>query len=556
MEAPPEIQKVFRSYNEVRLLREMGESYIRKSFSRKEVLDREVSMLWFLQDKTKNFVVPRLLEVHELSIDLEYLKCEPKRQDDSYWFSYGKALRELNQLAQDAEGESREPPDLLENVRYLCNTSSARVSELHRCASILSELGEELIARDISKRAILGAVHGDPNAGNAFLTRDGLCLVDFERSSNCGDIRVDYVLGKIHADKHEHAFEAGYEANFEISKDDENTIRVQFLAGNLYYIASMLYRSKLSERRLDLQYNRINERMLEWFGIPLVPARAKARTLSNDYPLDLSSTPNEADVSVVIPTYNTTDQQKKIFELCINSFVEHQDSGQLEIIVVDDGSPIAVDAPRGVEVVRHETNQGRSAARNSGARVAQGEILSFVDSDVALSKQVGFLRETREHLQRAARQTLLAGICERVEASEFLTNPSQYLCRRPVQKNDFRFFKRSSSGMEFRLLKETERFRQLGYEKRYFDWSLPYVFATFHCAMFRTLFEEIGGFDERFQGWGAEDNHFAACAIAQGAFVRPTTEPLVYHVRHNLRDHRDETEKALQLQRNQLLSEV
>ncbi len=68
--------------------------------------------------------------------------------------------------------------------------------------------------------------------------------------------------------------------------------------------------------------------------------------------------------------------------------VVNQTYKNTEIILVDDGSPdnCGAIADRYAEnysniVVIHQSNQGLSAARNSGLDIATGDYISFVDSD-------------------------------------------------------------------------------------------------------------------------------------------------------------------------------
>ncbi|WP_343449957.1 glycosyltransferase family 2 protein [Micromonospora oryzae] len=87
-------------------------------------------------------------------------------------------------------------------------------------------------------------------------------------------------------------------------------------------------------------------------------------------------------VSVVIPNYN----YEKTLGACLDA-VFAQTHRPYEVIVVDDGSTdrsrdIAARYP--CRVVDGGGNRGVSAARNIGARAATGDILFFVDSDVAL----------------------------------------------------------------------------------------------------------------------------------------------------------------------------
>ncbi|MFE9657833.1 glycosyltransferase family 2 protein [Micromonospora sp. NPDC006431] len=88
-------------------------------------------------------------------------------------------------------------------------------------------------------------------------------------------------------------------------------------------------------------------------------------------------------VSVVIPVYNAT----KTLRRCLDS-VAAQTHPPLEVLVVDDGSTDgsrAVAAAAGVRVLVQPVNGGVSAARNAGVAASTGEVVFFVDSDVALA---------------------------------------------------------------------------------------------------------------------------------------------------------------------------
>ncbi|MDA2810295.1 CDP-glycerol:glycerophosphate glycerophosphotransferase [Nocardiopsis sp. RSe5-2] len=91
-------------------------------------------------------------------------------------------------------------------------------------------------------------------------------------------------------------------------------------------------------------------------------------------------------LSVIVPVYNV----ERYLGACLDS-LRGQTLGDLEIVVVDDGSPddsarIAAEHaerdPR-VRLVRQD-NAGLGAARNTGIRHAGGEFLAFVDSDDAI----------------------------------------------------------------------------------------------------------------------------------------------------------------------------
>lgn len=88
-------------------------------------------------------------------------------------------------------------------------------------------------------------------------------------------------------------------------------------------------------------------------------------------------------VTVVIPVKDSERTLKFTLDSISSSSIRPK-----EIIIVDDGSAIPVQAPKlmdTINIVRFETSQGPAAARNSGAQMASGEITLFIDSDVILN---------------------------------------------------------------------------------------------------------------------------------------------------------------------------
>ncbi len=88
-------------------------------------------------------------------------------------------------------------------------------------------------------------------------------------------------------------------------------------------------------------------------------------------------------VTVVVPSYN----DEKSLPLCLEA-IKTQTYPLLEILVVDDCSTddsARIAAAADVRVVRTPANGGAAVARNTGAACARGEVLFFVDSDVALA---------------------------------------------------------------------------------------------------------------------------------------------------------------------------
>ncbi len=88
-------------------------------------------------------------------------------------------------------------------------------------------------------------------------------------------------------------------------------------------------------------------------------------------------------LSVIVPAYNG---QTALTE-CLDS-LQGSVGPEHEVLVVDDASTDDTAArveARGLRVIRLARNRGPAAARNEGARQARGDILFFVDADVALA---------------------------------------------------------------------------------------------------------------------------------------------------------------------------
>lgn len=90
-----------------------------------------------------------------------------------------------------------------------------------------------------------------------------------------------------------------------------------------------------------------------------------------------------ARVSVIVPVYKVESYIKKCIESIISQTYE-----ELEIILVDDGSPDACGAicdeyaQRDTRIrVIHQSNKGLAGARNTGLRVASGDYIGWVDAD-------------------------------------------------------------------------------------------------------------------------------------------------------------------------------
>lgn len=87
-------------------------------------------------------------------------------------------------------------------------------------------------------------------------------------------------------------------------------------------------------------------------------------------------------LSVVIPSWN---RAQLVRDAIFSALVQRE--GEIEVIVVDDASTDSTaellerEFGSGIRLLRLEHRRGPGGARNAGARVARGELVTFLDSD-------------------------------------------------------------------------------------------------------------------------------------------------------------------------------
>lgn len=89
-------------------------------------------------------------------------------------------------------------------------------------------------------------------------------------------------------------------------------------------------------------------------------------------------------ISIIVPVYNSEQELRE----CLNSLIE-QTEKDIEIIIIDDGSTdrsIEIekeykDKYSNIKLYKNKKNLGQGVARNKGIEIAQGDYITFVDSD-------------------------------------------------------------------------------------------------------------------------------------------------------------------------------
>lgn len=214
-------------------------------------------------------------------------------------------------------------------------------------------------------------------------------------------------------------------------------------------------------------------------------------------------------VSVIVAHY---EQQRQLDRTCAALARQDYPADRLEVIVVDDGSAAAPTVPPGVRLLRQEDRGFRlSAARNLGARAATGQVLCFLDADTvpepgyvsALTRLPALSPDCVVVGRR--RHADLAGVApdvpiEKAGPAHELPEPAWLIDAYRASRN---------------LLDADDRsYRFL-------------IGAVIACS--RSLFDEVGGFDETFSHYGGEDWEWVYRMWLAGAVLAHEPAAVAWH---------------------------
>lgn len=121
--------------------------------------------------------------------------------------------------------------------------------------------------------------------------------------------------------------------------------------------------------------------------------------------------------SVIVPVYNA----EKYLDMCLDS-ISSQTFRDFECIIIDDGSTDGSSAilDKYIKIdqrfkVIHQINMGPSAARNAGLDIAQGDYITFVDSDDSIAND--YLEKFALQIQVSNADIVICGLLEVYEDS-------------------------------------------------------------------------------------------------------------------------------------------
>jgi glycosyltransferase involved in cell wall biosynthesis len=203
-------------------------------------------------------------------------------------------------------------------------------------------------------------------------------------------------------------------------------------------------------------------------------------------------------VSIVVPTFARPAELRR----CLDGIARLEAATpSFEVVVVDDGGPVPLDAlvasyTDGLDIrLIRQARAGPAAARNAGAAVARGVFLAFMDDDCTPAPD--WLSALVRELERDDRR-LLGGRVENALLDNPYSSASEHITRFVYEYN------RTAAA------------------------RAPF-FTTNNIALAADLFRAVGGFETSIPSATAEDKEFCHRWIARGLALAHVPSAVVHH---------------------------
>lgn len=245
--------------------------------------------------------------------------------------------------------------------------------------------------------------------------------------------------------------------------------------------------------------------------------------------------------SIIIPTHNNASMKRQSLLAVLDALEAWAEVIQ-DVVIVDNAS---TDEGIGIEprawrnhivVTSCDVEPNIAAARNLGACYSRAPYLVFVDDDMLLAGPV--LGDMAGQVHEGAFWTC-------AERRYLPWGTPLHELRAAARNQDAQWFSERGT-----LVPGCDRITQ-----RYQVIYRPTFIGCFGIVP-RTLFEQVGGFDAQFSGWGGEDTDLLARLLAVGPLVSLFGRYVAYHCDHavspyKLRD-RDNASRRLGGKLNQM----
>jgi len=240
--------------------------------------------------------------------------------------------------------------------------------------------------------------------------------------------------------------------------------------------------------------------------------------------------------SLIITTYN----KKKLLELCLIS-LSMQKVLPDELIIADDGSkedflPLLREMKNLMNIpIKFVTQQDQgfraARSRNNGVREAKGDFVFFLDQDILISN--GFFQVVKENIRK---KWFLVGWPIRItenQVSQFTKDIIRNQDYMSIVSGDQlkKFKKQYKKDRIYRIL------NQWGFRKK------GTKFRSGIAGFFKEDFIRINGYDEKYIGWGNEDDDLGRRFYLSGLKgINPFYHEYAVHLWH--KEHHNDGERV------------
>ncbi|WP_430792512.1 glycosyltransferase [Bacillus subtilis] len=209
--------------------------------------------------------------------------------------------------------------------------------------------------------------------------------------------------------------------------------------------------------------------------------------------------------SIIILTYN----QLVLTKQCLKSIWKHTNSDCIEIIVVDNGSSDGtcdyLKQISSIKVIFNKTNKGFAKACNQGLEVATGDNILFLNNDTVVTSH--WLKPMIKLLYQDDKIGMVGPV------SNYVSGPQQV----PV---------------DYTNVEGIENFSRLYCLQQRGKSKAVLRLVGFCLLVKKEVLDEIGGFDERFEGGSFEDDDLCLRALQKGYQLKIALDSFVHHHGH------------------------
>lgn len=258
-----------------------------------------------------------------------------------------------------------------------------------------------------------------------------------------------------------------------------------------------------------------------------------------------------ATVSIIVPVWNAGASLRRcLLSIRLSDFVIRYPE-RVQVILVDDGSTDgSLESIDGLEwpfemLVLRQPHSSRAHAMNVGLAHAEGEVILSCDADMILAPPA--IGEAVRRVQAAPRAVCVGFRRDVFPSASHVSEPR---LREQIPPEAFEFWgdnrfsyhwdEHVYPGWPKNMFVASRCFKDLGRGRAVLladgdSWSLPKMVYGALFAFARKWLDVVGGFDERFVGWGYEDTFFALKMIAADLLVVPVLSLCGIHLTHPLR---------------------